>query len=115
MAASPFQLGVAELLFIKASDKRRYSSRLSRLTAGMSADDETTPQAVCDLLAMKNHRDEAWLADNYLWAAFVHACGDNTDLMSDTVMSVRRHQQGRDVYIIPQLKLWMMKQMMQSV
>ncbi len=102
-SVSKLEEGLAELLTLRASDKRRYGSKLSKIVHG------TAPPAVQLVLEMMRiERATPHMADNYLWSAFVHACHDDAARMLAAIGIVMMQAPGGEAaYLIPNAKLWL--------
>lgn len=110
VTSNVFQQTIAELLLIRASDPRRYTSKLARALAITPAAAARTRQA---LLNMQESKKEAWMADNHLWAAFVAACDDNAEIMraalGQALLDTGKPLNSDHLYVIPHVKIWLTK------
>ena len=103
------QDAIAELLTLRATDRRRTTSKLSRARVLAEQDGSLHASAAALLLRQARTSAHVYLADNFLWAAFVEACGDDAPVMADVLTNVLTRDPvrgGRDAYLIPNAKLW---------
>lgn len=61
---------------------------------------------------MTQGRTEPHILDNWLWVAFVHACDDKVDKIWEQ-LKLTQQEETKD-YLIPNAKLWMVRQLQHS-